>query len=303
MIIEVGNIIIGKINGLPFIDKYAGVVKPATYSDEGVKKTFPISCALDITQCKKGDYMDLCPDSSKKSVLYLEDKYIRFVSREGNDYRFQGSFDLVCWLNLPKLGLEQCSVSAKAILSVMAQFSATPANHGIYQKLLITPLGQNPKSINPFAKYSYDESVSQFLLYPFDYFVLPLQVDFVVNKKCVDEFLTSDPIGCLTPAVPCCDEVPVPSPYLTCTTLSECLLIRQMIDRIEDLETRKLKWTNLTAGYCDGSNVEFTFAQAPEFVFYNKVILLPSEYTVAGNVVTLNFVPYNGESIAAQATY
>jgi hypothetical protein len=242
MIIDIGNIIISKLTDLPFVDKYAGVVKPVTYSNEGaegklIKKTVPISCNITSQEGAAGRYMDLCPDSSKKSVLYLEDKYVRFVKRDGDKYTFQASFDLVCWLNLPKLGLEQCSVSAKAILSIITAFRNIPSNEGIFHQLLITPLGQDSKARNPFAKWSYDEEVTQFLLYPYDHFLVPIQVDFVVNRKCVEEFQINDPIGCEPLHSSGCEETPVPSPYITCTTLSQCQSIIDILERLDALES------------------------------------------------------------------
>lgn len=189
---DIGNIIIDKIKTLPFIDKYAGVVKILSYKSESkdkkfTQKKFPASCQTTFEQCKdESRYMDLCPDSKKKSVLYLEDNGVRFIKREGSKITWKASYNLVCWLNMPKLGFNDCSYSTTAIASIMKQFPVTPFNDGIFTFIKINPIGQQPSSQNPFSKYSYDESVSQMLMYPFDYFVLLIDVDFITDQRCLE---------------------------------------------------------------------------------------------------------------------
>lgn len=201
MVIDIGDIIIGKLNSLPFIDKIAGVVKPIVYNSVGegkkiTKKTFPASCRTTWEQCESGRYKDLIPDSSKKSVLYLEDNGVRFVSRDGAKTKWKASYNLVCWLNMPKLGFEGCSYSSTAIASIISKLPVTPFNDGIFHYIQINPVGQQQKALNPFQKYSYDETVNQFLMYPFDYFVLLIEVDFTTDKRCLEVTPISSSTDC-----------------------------------------------------------------------------------------------------------
>ena len=83
------------------------------------------------------------------------------------------------------------------------------------------------------------------------------------------------------------------SQYLTCETLSDC---PTFLDR-------KLKFTTLVSGICDGNNTIFTFAQAPDFIYYNGQLLMPSRYTTIAETITLDFAPFTGEDIYATATY
>lgn len=197
---DIGNIVISKIETLPFIHKYAGVVRSLSYTDtvEGkqIKKTFPASAQITLEQCESGKYRDLYPDSSKKSVLYLEDMGARFLRNEGVLNYFNARYQLVCWLNLPLLGYASTEYSSIAMQGILSRFPTTPFNSGIYSRIKINVTTQLPKSINPFQKYTYNESVNQFLMYPFDYFVLELDVDFVVNKRCLEEQSLGEPIGC-----------------------------------------------------------------------------------------------------------
>lgn len=202
MINDIGNIIIEKISALTWLDKYTGVVKIAQYNqptEDGrvIKKSFPISCKDSDPDCSViSKYQEFCPDNKKKSVLFLEDKYVRFVKREGDLFFFQASYDMVAWLNIPLLGESQCSISSLALLSVFSALPSIPFSSGVYQRVSISPLGQESKARNPFAKYSFDESINQFLIYPYDYFILPINVDFVVNRKCIDEWILNDPNNC-----------------------------------------------------------------------------------------------------------
>lgn len=212
MIADVGNIITELIEDLPFIDPkgFAGVVKVITMqdtSDNNRLKTFPVSCNMSEDECKKGKrYLDLVPDSSKRSVLYLEDTGLRFQGRDGtrpNYSNWKASYNLICWLNLPKLGVSGCSYSALAIAGIMEKFPLQPFNFedsplSVYNRVMITLLGQQPKSVNPMAKYSYKEEVNQFLMYPYDHFMLNIDVDFKIDNRCLILPAPLDPLNCIT---------------------------------------------------------------------------------------------------------
>lgn len=201
---EIADILINRLVDLPFVDKYAGIVKPVVMVQNKVRKTFPAATRLLISECAEVDgnssvYTDLCPDSRYKSLLYLEDRGTRFVRSEGARYFWETSFDLVCWLNMPRLGFEGLKYSAIAINGIISKFPRTPFNSGIFSRINIKPVGQAPIGQSPFSQYSYDEAVTQLLMYPYDYFVLSLSVEFCVNKGCISETAISDPASCLTP--------------------------------------------------------------------------------------------------------
>lgn len=203
MIVSIGDIIIDKIKLLPFLDKYAGVVQVLAYkstdkSGKVTKKTFPASCNVTFEQCKSGQYKDLCPDSTKKSVLYLEDNGIRFVKREGGRTYWKASLNLCCWLNMPNLGYSNCSYSAIAVEGILSKFPVTPFNSGVFTRTQINVVGQLSKTQaqQTFLKYTYDETVNQFMMYPYDFFVLLLEVDFVTDKSCLSSANINSPISC-----------------------------------------------------------------------------------------------------------
>jgi hypothetical protein len=202
MIVDLANILISKLLPLPFIDKYAGLVQVMEYGDNGKTKKYPAAVQSVLYECGSGRYEALTPDSNKKSVLYLEETDgLRFQKKQGYRSFFKGSFNLVCWLNIPKLGYEGTSYSGIAIQGILSLLPITPFNNGIYSQIKIQVTGQNSKSFNPFEKYSYDVKVNQFLMYPYDYFVLPIDIEFAVDTRCLTAAPLGTPIGCNTDLV------------------------------------------------------------------------------------------------------
>jgi len=199
MIADIGNIIIDKIDDLPFIDKIAGVVRVVRFKNkDGILKSYPADCRISLDDCNKGKrYMDLIPDSSKKSVIYLEDTGLRQTSRNGNIQQYNAQYNLIGWLNLAKLGVDNCSYSAIAIGAIFKRISIPQFHSGIYQYVNIKILGQQPKSVDPFTKYNYDETINQYLMFPYDHFVLSIEVDFRFDVRCIDEVTLNPENSCL----------------------------------------------------------------------------------------------------------
>ena len=189
MIADVGNIIINKLVTLPFIDKYAGVVRVIKYKQkDGIIGSFPADCKISLDECNKGKrYLDLVPDSKKKSVLYLEDLGLRQTDKKGTIQYFNAQYNLVGWLNLALLGVNSCSYSAAAIGSIFKRLNIAQFNEHIYQYIDIKIIGQQPKSLDPFVKYSYDETINQYLMFPYDHFVISIDVNFRFDTRCIKE--------------------------------------------------------------------------------------------------------------------
>lgn len=196
MIVPIGDILIDKISSLNFVDKIAGIVKILSYKDKGVTKTFPASVKLTFEECEAGRYMDLAPDSSKKSVIFLEDRGTRFIKREGKRLYFRSSVSLICWLNMPKIGYQGASFSALAVGAIIGKFPDMAFNSGIFNMVFIQPQGQDPKTVNPFQRYSFDETVNQFLMYPYDYFSMPIDIEFMITKDCLNQLEDLTPDVC-----------------------------------------------------------------------------------------------------------
>lgn len=204
MTIDIGDIIIDRLSTLPWLDKYCGVVRTLTYQSKKkdgaiILKKMPVSCRTSAAECSSGRYVDLLPDSRVKSVTFLEDNGVRFVKRDGNRFYFRASFNLIVWLNMPALGYSDCSYTGIAIAGILTKFPPVPFQNtgSIYQQVSINVDGQLSNNVNPFAKYTIPEEITQYLMYPYDSFVLPITVDFMTNKACLDIPYVPAPLDCV----------------------------------------------------------------------------------------------------------
>lgn len=190
---KIAFILKSQIEGLNFVDKIAGMVRPMTITKEKVRKTFPVSCDVTADECVKGAYQDLIPDSKYKSILYFEDQGTNFEYREKNRVYFTSRLNLVCWLNLKKLaecGL--CVISPQVILMILANLPEFPVQSDIYREIRIKVTSEVPKNAGIFGRYSYDETIAQYLLAPFDYFCLQITVQFWVDIDCVNDLILTE---------------------------------------------------------------------------------------------------------------
>lgn len=204
MTIELGNILksyleplsVGGSGSNQFIDKLAGVVKTAVRSGKDsnngrIIQSFPIACGTSFEDCNKnGSLTDLVPNSNLGCIVYFEDLGVRLISKSAQLRNWKASYRMVGWINIKKLGYDSCSVSGTIINTILNQFPEVQFNvtGTPYQRCSIEVLGQDPKSLNPFSKYSYDEDKTQYLMHPFDYFSVQVDIDFSVHKSCVVAF-------------------------------------------------------------------------------------------------------------------
>jgi hypothetical protein len=211
MNVEIGNIIkdlltpfvVGGSGSNQFIDKLAGVVKVISRQErnenEGtIIKYFPISCQTTLEDCSApGKLSELIPNSKYGCIVYLEeDGGVEKIAEFNSVKQYKVSYLLVGWLNQKKLGDLSCSITGSVVNTIIGALSVKPFNNGIYQTIQIDVKGQNPKSINPFSKYSYDEENTKYLMHPFDYFSLKIDVTVNVNLKCIEPFQKNTEIIC-----------------------------------------------------------------------------------------------------------
>lgn len=181
-----------EIELLSFVDRYAGMVKTMNIiipdgTEKGVQKRYPVACDVTASDCNNtGIYQKLVPDDSKKSVIYWEE--VMPMQNAGytmaNDFYTKkqiGTARLVVWLNLNKLGIDNCKDAILTLPSLekilTKKFKINDG--GLYNGdlLVIQPKGivkKTPKNI--FGKYTYPEN-SQYYLYPFDYYAIDVQFE------------------------------------------------------------------------------------------------------------------------------
>lgn len=211
MNVEIGNIVKGLLEPFlvggsgtnQFIDKLAGVVKVITMQDKNetdstIIKSFPISSNTSLEECKKpGAYKDLIPNSKYGCMVYLEEESgVEKINEFNKVKQYRTSFLLVGWINQQKLGCYDTSITGSIVNTIIGALSVKPFNSGIYQTIQIEVTGQNPKSLNPFSKYTYDEENTKYLMAPYDYFSLKVDVIVNVNLACIEPFQKRTEIIC-----------------------------------------------------------------------------------------------------------
>lgn len=182
-----------------YVDKLSGMVRPVSIafptSTPGrvVYKTFPIACDVPYEGCQ-ADTMnkDMIPDDTKRSIIYFEDGGVDFEKRENNLMFFNSRLKIIGWINLRKFKHSGCSLSSTIVTRIIRKLPTQPVNNGIYTRLHIVSISQAVKHPNIFSPYSYNETETQYLVYPFDYFALNISVKFAVNKNCLNEIELDD---------------------------------------------------------------------------------------------------------------
>ncbi len=199
---EIANILKEEIQGLPFIDRLGGLVKvirKQEVTDKGtIVKSFPVDCGTTLQDCNTGKYKDLIPNSKYKSIHYFEDLGITISGQDQATFTFDAKLKLVGWLNLKKLGKTDCSVShlaQAAILKKIRSKNFNDVSRGI-TNIQIRCTGIDPKTSVIFSKYSYPEEVTQYLMYPFDYYAMNFNVSFTVSTSCINDWMNGIPNDC-----------------------------------------------------------------------------------------------------------
>lgn len=201
MVTDIADIIKECIEDLPFVDVIAGMVKTLEVSTEGdngrtIIKRLPVALNATHDECDQSTYQTLVPDFSKKSIIYFEDRGSSFLERRSDIQFFESRLRLVCWLNVNKLGYNTL-ISPQIIKEILKVIPLNIFNHPpSYQRISIRVENEETKDSNIFSRYTYDEKVSQYLMFPADYFALNLKVNYAVNLFCGNDFQLNEPIEC-----------------------------------------------------------------------------------------------------------
>tara|TARA_R100000654_G_scaffold16619_2_gene34884 strand:+ start:3940 stop:4593 length:654 start_codon:yes stop_codon:yes gene_type:complete len=211
----IDTILTPKISVLDFVDRYAGIVRTINIAEgngteTGIVKRYPVACNVTGADCANiGIYQNLVPDDSKKSIIYWE--MIQPMSNVGYtstrnffEKRFRGTARLVVWLNLAKLGIENCTDAVNIIPILEKEITMRgKITSGIFEgaQLRIQPLRMVNQEINTvFGKYDYNK-LKNFYLYPFDFFAIDVQFTL---EQCLDKGGTFP----ILPAADCVNEIP-----------------------------------------------------------------------------------------------
>lgn len=200
MNVEIAEIFKNSLAGKWYVDKLAGLVKRIekveTYTDtvDGVEstfrvgKSFPAYCQLSTDECETGDYTDLVPNDTRASIIYFEDGGSVMIDHKAGKYQYESTLRIVCWLNLKRFNAPGCSLSQYIVPQLIHALPKGPFNDGDFLTIQLVTASEQPKDANIFAKYTYDEPKTQYMMYPFDFFAIDIRVRFWTSRACFTEF-------------------------------------------------------------------------------------------------------------------
>lgn len=180
---------------IPFIDIYAGLVQTTTYKNEDengnpVTKKMPVSYHTNIDDCTTSPEKALTPDSTKKGIVYFEEN-----GGASQTKRLAGGFTiwtaqliLVGWFNRNLItGDAYSEITSVAHAEIMAKLKKNDLNAPFTNIQVSDVRVRQDPSI--FTKYTYDETVLQFLRPPFEYLAIDLSVRFILKGNCLPELI------------------------------------------------------------------------------------------------------------------
>jgi hypothetical protein len=187
-------------SGVAWLDKVGGIVKAVTFTtrdSEGndVEKTIPATCNYNTADCNTPDYEDFTPNTDRKSILYFEDQGISYEDVNGRFTEGSADVRLVLWLNLPALGDDStCNISSEVVPELFAAIPDRLPNSSPLFNIRVRVTGESIKDAGIFSNYTYDEKDTQYLMHPYDFLALNLNVRFWLTKACHNDYSTNPAI-------------------------------------------------------------------------------------------------------------
>ena len=180
--------------GLPFVERYAGLVQTVEKIDidvnqNNVRKRFPVATESVLNGVCNSNEIIMTPDSSVKGIIYFEDGGTTPMGRKGSRFLYSSNLTLVCWINRAKVVSNIYSeITGIAIQNIIKKMRVdeNPENVSIFTGMTVSVVRILPQEASIFSRYTYDETVTQFLRPPFEFFALGLQLKYSINESCVE---------------------------------------------------------------------------------------------------------------------
>lgn len=206
----IDNLLTPRITALDWVDRYGGIVRTVNLQVKGKGdkleiKRYPVACDVTPKDCDNVKIQqDLVPNDAYKSVIYWEQ--VSPMANSGftstKDFytkKFKGTARIVVWLNLAKLGVDNCKDGFLTLPSLEEALTIKgnnlPAPYDGFQ-FWVQPLKMVKQDINTvFGHYDYDK-LKNYYLYPFDFYAI--DVAFEMNQ-CLSKggvFTPLPPIDC-----------------------------------------------------------------------------------------------------------
>ncbi len=194
---ELAKIFLGTLYGATYLDRTAGVVqvvirKVMVDQENGIsiERRVPYSDSATFEEAGKMSQA-MVPDSKYKSCLYFEDQGIAVGDTfGGRGPVYTSRLRVVCWLNMERIvGAYDTAVTTQIMADVIKRIRAlNNSNKGVFISIRPKVVAVPIQDAAIFSPYNYDETVSQYLMPPFDFFALDIETTFTIGDPCIQSF-------------------------------------------------------------------------------------------------------------------
>lgn len=180
---QLAGLLMPYVAGLPFADLVGGLAQTiSTGGRSEVKgaaatpvRRFPASTTVAAPYQVTSVYQDLTPNDKYKSVTFFEGYDCRVVNRERGLINLKSIIRIACWLNTKKVQM----TDVEALIKLLAALPEGFINGNGLVKVKIADTKVLDAGI--FNRYTFDETVRQYLMMPFQAFALELEITYSVN--------------------------------------------------------------------------------------------------------------------------
>ena len=178
-------------SSLSWSESCYGLVTTMETADKDNKQIrFPVYLLKNGESCITGEYVNLIPDSTKRSVIYFELDSNKITNTSDNGFlEMEANVTLVCWFNYKLIDEDLRSsdiLFADLIASIPKRLSSD-------KTVLVTIDNSETNDGNVFSKYDYKTGM-QYFKYPYGYFTVGLNILYRVFPKCVT--VNNNPSDC-----------------------------------------------------------------------------------------------------------
>lgn len=187
----------------PYLDRTSGLVQVFEKVTEGenglaIAKRIPVTSSASWQECNtKLPLQEMVPNSAYKGMLYFEDGGIA-LRNAARGVEYTSRLRAVVWLNTKLIKNAPDSAIAAQIQAEMISRinSIVYQNSGVFTRIVAKVVNIPVADKNIFSKYDYEEKTVQYLMSPFDFFALDVQVDFTIPDACLKpiEVTTTKPL-------------------------------------------------------------------------------------------------------------
>lgn len=161
-------------------DTVVGIVTAVPTKDGG--SIIPVY--FDKENNNSNHYMDIVPDSKKDSLCYMEVvSEPRVIDYNSRGTRMSTTLGIVFWYNYQKINTN--IVDSDLLMVTAIDAIPTRIANDIYHSVLISISAAKVKDSSIFEKYNY-EKLMQYTMYPYDFFVIYLDVEYGIPKNCIE---------------------------------------------------------------------------------------------------------------------